>query len=96
MGDLKTPFDRPIYPDTGDLSGAGVTSRGSDPSIDAGGDGGALTSYWKSPTVPIPGGEETGNSVSSLPARPNRFEPSETPPEPPSLQDRNPGTIDQQ
>ena len=45
--------------------------------------------------VPTPGGEETGNSVSSLPLAPNRYQPAETPPAPPSLQDRNPGTIDQ-
>ena len=34
--------------------------------------------------------------MSGLPSLPNRYEPSETPPEPPTLQDRNPGTIDQQ
>jgi hypothetical protein len=70
-----------------------VTSRGSDPTIDTGGEG-ALTPLWQNPTVPIPGGEETSNSVSGLPSQPNRFEPSDMPPAPPDLTDRNPGTID--
>jgi len=93
MGDLKTFFDKPIYPNTPDLGGAGVTSRGSDPQIDSGGEGG-VSPFWPTPIVPIPGGEESSNSVSGLPALPNRFEPSDTPPALPDLTDRNPGTID--
>ena len=93
MGDLKTFFDKPIYPNTSDLGGAAVTSRGSDPQIDSGGEGG-VRPLWPAPITPIPGGEESSNSVSGLPALPNRFEPSDTPPAPPTLADRNPGTID--
>ena len=45
--------------------------------------------------VPSMSGAESENSVSGLPAQPNRFEPTETPPPPPTLQDRRPGTIDE-
>jgi len=93
MGDLKTPFNQPIYPNTGDLAGAGITARGSDPSISLDGEG-AIDPIWPNPIVSTPGGEESSNSVSGLPALPNRFEPSDTPPAPPTLADRNPGTID--
>lgn len=91
---LKTPFTNPIVP-IPDLGGDLATSRGTDPNIDTGAGGGSgLQPVWDSPVVPTPGGEETANSVSGLPNQPNRFQPSETPPEPPSLTDRNPGTID--
>lgn len=96
MGDLKTPFDKAVYPDTSDLSGQGVVSRGSDPNAD-GGDGPAgLKEFWpadKQATTDA-GMAETPNSVSGLPSMPNRFEPAESSVEIPSLQDRNPGTID--
>lgn len=98
MGDgLQTPFDKPAMSAPGS-EGDSVTQRGSEPLIDpnAGGPSNALDPFWKNPVVPVPGGEESGNSVSSLPARPNRFEPTETPPEPPNLTDRRPGTIDKQ
>ena len=93
MGDLKTPFDKAVYPDTGDLSGAGVISRGTDPNVDTSGSSALQTSFDK----PIHGNQdpaETANSVSGLPSQPNRFEPAGSPPEPPSLQDHQPGTID--
>jgi len=93
MGDLKTPFDKPIYPDTSDLGGAGVLSRGTDPQIDTGGSSGLKTPFDR-PIDPSLDGAETANSVSGLPLQPNRFEPSEGLPEIPTLQDRNPGTID--
>jgi hypothetical protein len=93
MGDLKTPFDKPIYGDTGDLSGDLPTSRGTDPLTDTGGSSGLQTIFDK-PIMPSLDGQESANSVSGLPLQPNRFQPSETPPEPPSLTDRNPGTID--
>ena len=93
MGDLKS-----FWPDSGapspDLAGAGVTARGGDPLIDTGGSSG-LKSLWPDSTVSTPAGPETENSVSGLPTTPARFEPSGTPPEPPSLEDRNPGTIDE-
>ena len=96
MGDLKTHWTDPAYGNTGDLSGDLATSRGSDPNADGGGDkGNGLDPLWSNPVCPTPSGEESGNSVSGLPAMPNRFAPSEAPPEPPSLKDRNPGTIDQ-
>jgi hypothetical protein len=93
MGDLKSLFHNAVYPDASDLAGAGITGRGTDPNISTGGEG-AVDPLWQNPTVPVPGGEETGNSVSGLPAQPNRFEPSETPPALPNLTDRNPGTVD--
>jgi len=42
------------------------------------------------------GQAETANSVSGLPLLPSRMVSNEAPPPPPSLEDRNPGTIDQQ
>lgn len=93
MGDLKTPFDKPIYPNMSDLSGDLPTSRGTDPLIDTSGSSGLKTPFDR-PIDPSLEGQETANSVSGLPLQPNRFQPSETPPEPPTLKDRNPGTID--
>lgn len=77
---------------TPDLGGDGVTSRGSDPQVNLE-SGSPINAMWDNPVVPVPSGEESPNSVSGLPARPTRWEPSETPPDPPSLQDRNPGTL---
>lgn len=93
MGDLKTPFNKPAYPDMSDLSGDLATSRGTDPLTDTAGSSGLKTPFDK-PIDPNLDGEESANSVSGLPLQPNRFQPSETPPEPPDLTDRNPGTID--
>lgn len=42
------------------------------------------------------GQKESANSVSGLPLHPHRFVSTEAPPPPPSFEDRNPGTIDQQ
>ena len=96
MSDLKTPFNQPIMPTQADLGGDSITERGTDPNINVGGDS-ALQPVWPADKaiVPTPGGQETANSVSGLPSTPSRFEPSGTPPAPPTLQDRNPGTIDQ-
>ena len=93
MSDLKTPFDRPVYPDANDLSGQGVISRGSDPNIDTSGSSGLQTGFDRA-IDPNMEGQETANSVSGLPLQPNRFEPAESSVEIPSLKDRNPGTID--
>lgn len=93
MGDLKTPYDNAVYPTTTDLSGDLPTSRGTDPNIDTAG-ASALQSPFSKAIHPSMEAEETSNSVSGLPHQPNRFQPSETPPEPPSLERRNPGTID--
>src|SRR5262245_38707193 len=97
MGDLKTNWPDPIYPDTGDLSGDLATSRGTDANVDGGSGGGAVQEVWPADKQVTTRSEiaETPNSVSGLPAQPNRFQPAETPPPPPSLEDRNPGTIDQ-
>ncbi len=94
MGDLKTNWTDPAVP-IPDLGGAGVVSRGSDPNVDPSG-AGALQTPWPTDKYATTKTEtaESPNSVSGLPLQPNRFEPSGTPPEPPSLQDRNPGTID--
>jgi hypothetical protein len=99
MGDLKTPWSNPVYPDTSDLGGAGVVSRGSDPN--AAGDNGAgmgIDPLWppdKRATT-ADGQEESANSVSGLPALPNRFEPAEGTVDMPDLTTRSPGTIDKQ
>lgn len=95
MGDLRTNWSNPGMPNHEGLGGEGITGSGSDPQIDtnAGGAGG-LQKVWEGAFVPTPGGEETSNSVSGLPAMPNRWEPSETPPGPPDLTDRRPGNVD--
>ena len=104
MGDLKTFFEKPIYGSTSDLAGDLATGRGSDPNGEDGNQpaGGGIINFWPDPKQPLPEGssgpstEESANSVSGLPKLPNRFAPSETPPDPPSLEKRNPGTIDKQ
>jgi hypothetical protein len=78
---------------TPDASGQLPTSRGGDPNIDLGG-ASALQPIWSDPPVPTPDGGETANSVSGLPMAPARYQPTQDPPEPPSLQDRSPGTVD--
>lgn len=93
MGDLKPIWQNPGVP-TPDLSGDLPTARGNDPNIDQGGSSG-LDPIWQNPGVSLTSEQETPNPVSGLPLHPDRFQPSETPPAPPSLQDRNPGTIDQ-
>lgn len=90
---IKSPWDNPGTP-IPDAAGAGVTARGGDPNIDTGGSSG-LKPLWPDPITSAPAGKETSNSVSGLPTTPARFEPSGTPPAPPSLEDRNPGTIDE-
>lgn len=96
MGDLISPFNNPAMPAPG-LEGDSILSRGSEPSVDmsAGGGSSGLDPVWNGAPVSTPGGEETANSVSGLPQRPSRWEPSDNPPSPPDLTDRNPGTIDQ-
>jgi hypothetical protein len=96
MGDLKTNWTDPILGDHG-MEGQGVVSSGSDPNAQGGEGPAALQSHWPSDKQITTKTDitETANSVSGLPPQPNRFEPSGTPPAPPSLQDRNPGTIDQ-
>lgn len=89
---LKSVFDNPPVP-TPDLSGQGVVARGTDPLTDVSGASG-LKTFFDKPIDPSMEGEETANPVSGLPLRPARWEPSESSVEPPSLQDRNPGTID--
>lgn len=93
MGDLKTFFDQPAMPPP-DPSGDLIRDRGGDPLIDTGGTSG-LQPVWGDPTVSTPGGSETSNPVSGLPTTPSRWEPGDTPPPPPDLEDRNPGTIDE-
>ena len=95
MSDLKTFWDKPAMPVSTDLSADGVTSSGSDPQVSLDGEN-ALQPIWKNDPVPSMEGQETANSVSGLPLQPNRFQPTEQPPPPPSLQDRRPGTIDEQ
>lgn len=97
---LKPIWTNAPVPDM-DLSGDLAASRGTDPLVPTDGSDGLICVPWRSggkqsPAMDSFGPEETPNSVSSLPARPNRFAPSPAePPQPPTLQDRNPGTIDQ-
>lgn len=91
--DIKTPWGNYPVPMPG-LGGDSVVSSGSDPNVDTSGSSSLKTNYDKA-VVSAPSGSESDNSVSGLPAQPNRFEPSGTPPAPPSLEDRNPGTIDE-
>lgn len=97
MGDLKSPWveQGKNVMDAPGLGGDTVTARGGDPLIDTGGEG-ALKDFWPDDKqiASVPGGKETANSVSGMPATPARWEPTETPPSPPDLTDRNPGTID--
>jgi hypothetical protein len=95
MPDLKTFWTNPGMPAHDGLAGDSITSSGTDPQVDASGSA-AVDPLWPAPPVPGIENAESPNSVSGLPPMPNRFEPSEQPPEPPSLQDRRPGTIDQQ
>lgn len=95
MADAFNPLWKDSPVPVPDLGGDAATSRGSDPNA-AGGDGpNGLNPNWANPPVSVPGGEESSNSVSGLPSLPNRFAPSGTPPPPPDLTERNPGTIDQ-
>lgn len=95
MSDLKSFWPNPVGPDEG-LSGDSITSSGSDPSVTVDAPNGLTQVLWPNPPVKSFSGEESPNSVSGLPSLPNRFEPSEQPPGPPSLKDRSPGTIDKQ
>lgn len=95
MADLKTFWDNPGVPSQTDLTSDAATSSGSDPNISFEGVE-AHDPFWPNPPVPKIDGSESENSVSGLPSLPNRYEPTDQPPPPPSLQDRRPGTIDQQ
>ncbi len=91
----------PIWPSvpvpTPDTGGDLATSRGTDPNVSPSGPG-DINPIWAGAQQPFTGvdGQESGNSVSGLPSLPSRFAPApDTPPDPPNLTDRNPGTIDQ-
>lgn len=95
-GDLKTFWQDPVFTGT-DLAGDSIVSSGSDPNADGGDDAGnALRPFWSDAPVPAMTKAESANSVSGLPSLPNRYEPPSQPPPIPSLEDRNPGTIDEQ
>ncbi len=97
MGDLKTFFDKAVYPDASQLSGDGVVSSGSDPNAEGNPGPAALQSFWPKKALDEsenPSIEESSNSVSGLPKLPNRFEPPDGPVDQPSLERRSPGTID--
>lgn len=96
MGDIRTPWTDPILPDHG-LGGDSVVSSGSDPNAAPGEGAGGLKDFWAGEDQASTQTDiaETPNSISGLPLQPNRFAPSDNPPQPPSLEDRMPGTIDQ-
>lgn len=95
---LQTPFNKPIYPSTDDLSGDLATQRGTDPLITQDGSPAVITPYSK-PIFDGDGMQETANSESGLPLQPARYTPSEGQPpstvDIPTVKDRNPGTIDE-
>lgn len=92
---LKTFWNDAPVPSVG-LSGDTVVSSGTDPQVTIDSPNGLTQVMWNNPPVPNIGGEETENSVSGLPQQPNRFEPSpSSPPEPPSLNEKSPTTIDE-
>jgi hypothetical protein len=95
MSDLKTFWDKPGMPMSTDLGGDAVVSSGTDPQVSLSGEN-ALQPFWTNDPVPKTDGEESSNSVSGLPQQPSRFQPTEIPPPLPTLQDRRPGTIDEQ
>ena len=90
-GDLKTFFNNPVLSSM-DPSGSDIPVSGGDPNIDLGGSS-ALQPAWDSAPVATPDGRETANSQSGLPLQPSRMAPGDTPPAPPTLQDRSPGII---
>lgn len=93
-GDLKTNWsDAPVS--VSDLGGDLPTDRGGDPNVDAGSGSSGLSPLWKDQPVPAMATSESSNSQSGLPGLPSRFQPSGTPPAPPNLTDRQPGTVDQ-
>ena len=94
MADLKPLWTNPPVPDVG-LSGDSIITRGGDPAITVDTPDG-LMPIWSDAFVPAMPEKETASPVSGLPTLPNRWEPSDNPPEPPNLTDRTPGTIDQQ
>jgi hypothetical protein len=95
MSELKSFWNNAPVPDVG-LAGDSIASSGSDPQVTVDSPNGLTQVAWANPPVPNIGGEETENSVSGLPLQPNRFEPSpSSPPEPPTLKERSPTTIDE-
>jgi hypothetical protein len=95
MSELKSFWNNAPVPDVG-LAGDSIASSGSDPQVTVDSPNGLTQVAWSNPPVPNIGGEETENSVSGLPLQPNRFEPSpSSPPEPPTLKERSPTTIDE-
>lgn len=95
MSDLKTNFTQPVFGNLTDMGGDLPTARGNDPNISLSG-ASALQTTFDRAVDPSLDGTATANSVSGLPPNPQRFQPVETPPEMPSLQDRMPGTVDKQ
>lgn len=95
MSDLKTFWTNPGADANPGLDGDTITGRGTDPQVDLAGTD-ASQPIWPAPPVPGIDGQESPNSVSGLPSTPNRFEPTEQPPPPPDLKDRQPSTIDKQ
>lgn len=76
------------------LDGDSITKRGCDPNAEGNMGADGSMPIWKNDVTPDPSTEETPNSVSGLPKLPSRFTPNDQPEQPPSLQDRSPGTID--
>jgi hypothetical protein len=94
MPAITSFWSNPPVPDVG-VEGDLITSRGTDPLVDTGGEN-AMQPLWPNPPISGVEPEETANSVSGLPGTPNRFQPSEQPPPIPPLDRPTPGTIDEQ
>ena len=95
MGDLKTFWDDPGMPMSTDLGGDTVVSSGSDPSVSVEGEN-PIKPFWPNPPSRHRAARRPRTRSAACRRLPNRFEPSDQPPPPPTLQDRRPGTIDEQ
>lgn len=93
MGDMKTLFSDAALTSV-DPAGNNIADRGGDPNANLSGSSGLKGTPWSEPPVSAPDGRETANSQSGLPGLPSRMTTGATPPQPPDLTDRSPGTID--
>jgi hypothetical protein len=92
---LRTNWTNPAMPMASSITGDTILSSGGDPNADGNPGPNGLKDSWDNAPFSGDPQKETANTVSGLPPLPDRWEPSDNPPPPPSLQDRNPGTIDQ-
>ena len=91
---LKSPFTDAVLTSV-DPAGDDIPTRGGDPHATSDGAQG-LNPIWSEAPVKTPDVGESANSQSGLPGLPSRMAPSPaSPPQPPTLKDRSPMTIDE-